>query len=158
MLFALIISTKHDLYIGGRLSQKVFLLNLLHQVYSIHCFHSPLITPSSAKLTFTNFLNGWTRLWRSWCNLQDCSHASSPLSTWLYWHGCQLHLRDGSGERRSFRRTRGHPQRGMHLPVVANVLCLQPSRLVLQSSTALSPTSSTLTTSSHISSTLAWMA
>ena len=156
MLIASIISTKHDLlYWRSPVTKRVF---ALQQIYSIHCFHSPLITPSSATLTFTNFRYGWTRLWRSWCNFQDCSHASSPLSTWLHWHGRQFHLRDGSGERHSFRRTRGHTQRGMHLPVVAHELCLQPSRLALLSSTALLPTSFTLTTSSHTSSTLAWTA
>ena len=135
----------------------MFLFDLLHRIYCTYCFRSPLIDPSTTTLTFTNFHNGWTRLWRSWCNLQACPHAASTLSTWLHWYGRQLHLRDGSGERHSFRRTRGHTQRGMHLPLVANELCLHPSRLVLQSSTALSPTSSILTTSSHTSSTLAWM-
>lgn len=145
-------------YIGGRLSQNVFLFDLLHRIYCTHCFRSPLIDHSTTTFTFTSFCNGWTRLWRSWCNFQDCPHASSTLFTWLHWHGRQLHLRDGSGERHPFRRTRGHAQRGMRLPVVANELCLHFSRLVLPSSTAPLPTSSTLTTSSHTSSTLAWMA
>ena len=140
---------------GSRLSQNVFLFDLLHRIYCIHCFCSPLIDPSTTTFTFTDFCNGWTRLWRSWCNFQACPHASSTLSTWLHWHGRQLYLRDGSGKRRSFRRTRGHTQRGMRLPVVVNEPCLHLSRLVLQSSTAPLPTSSILTTSSHTSSTLA---
>ena len=97
-LFASTISTNHDLYLCPCLASKV----LFASCYLLATTPATLarLPHNIPSFTFspTIFLHGWTRLWRSRCNLQDRSHASSHLSPRLHWHGRQLHFRDGSSK------------------------------------------------------------
>lgn len=93
-----------DLFIQSPLLPHVLLL----VNYSRSEISQPFPTfPSSVILPTSR--NGWTQLWCSWGNLQDCPLAASNQSPRLHWHGCEFHLGNGLAGQLSFRGTRRHP-------------------------------------------------
>lgn len=82
----------------------------------------PTLAPLKSKQSLFPSIIQYGRTWlrSSWRNIQDRTSFTSYLSLRMYWHGCELHLRDGFQQWWTIQRARRHSECGKLFSVMTH--------------------------------------